>query len=490
MALITGWRRQGGPAGAGRPGSTGTPGGAGGLTGAGAPGSAGAGTGAPPGGARPTGRLRRLFGRGPVGRLRTQTAVAVLLVVGLLAAALLSFAAARDRLDHLQHVSEPRAATAADLYQQLADLDAQHAQALVVGYDTTPAAAAAAGRTPVLVDDGELAALTAQADRARISADLTALARSADPAQVGALLDQISRYDQLTGVEGELMDRAGGTEVAGSTPGDSVDAFAEAEAVLSEQVLPQVRTVLAQADAQVTGDRHAAEHAAARAELLVGVVGLAGLAVLVWWQRDLARRYQRLLSPPLLAATAAVLAVLLAAGLALFGAAGEVRTAVGRGYQPYATLSQVQVAGADAEAAENRWLVDRGYRPQLAAEFQAQSGTVRRLLAGQPDAAPVRARFDAWGTADARLRQLADGGDTVDAAVQLTGVTRGQVAFASYDFFTSLDQLAAQRLAVFTAHADRATSALAGWDVIPAAVLAPALLLIATGVRPRLAEFG
>ncbi|MFD0330351.1 hypothetical protein ACFQZC_24600 [Streptacidiphilus monticola] len=230
-------------------------------------------------------------------------------------------------------MSEPRAALAADLYVQLADLDAQHANALVYGYDLPPQPATAA-RQPQLVDDGVLAALTAQADQRRLADDLAALAGLAGPDAVRGLNLALDRYEEDGGVQDYARDAATTAPLAGSPEPRALTAYSVADALLRHDLLPRVRALLDDADAQVARDRDAAHGAAVRALVLLLLVGGVTLAQLLWWQRDLTARYRRVVNPALLAATAAVLAFVLAGSLALSGAAGEISAAVDQGYTP------------------------------------------------------------------------------------------------------------------------------------------------------------
>lgn len=435
-----------------------------------------------------------MFGRvtspaAPVLRLRLQAAAALLLVAALLAAALSAFATARTDLHRLATGSQPRAAAAADLHRTLADLDAQHANALVVGYASTPAPG---GAGPVLVDDGVLAALTAQADRRRVARDLALLAPSSS-AEVQDVIDALGSYDALSGTE-EFQATTQNAPVVGVAPVLALNYYAQAAGVLQQQLLPRVRALLDSANAQVAADRAAATGDARRGAALLAVLGALALALLLWWQADLARRHRRVLNPALLLATAAVLAVALGGGLGLLSAAGHVDDAVSRGHGPFAAVAGAQVAAADAEAAESRWLVDDAYRPSLQSSFDGLAGQLRALspdAAGSPELTPAVERTrTAYLAADAQLRQLARQGQLDQASVQLTGVTRGQLAFAYYDFGLQLDRLSAAADARFTAGAAAADGDLAPWSWAPSALLGPALLLIVLGVRPRLAEFG
>ncbi|MEY9849139.1 Tfp pilus assembly protein PilV [Streptacidiphilus sp. BW17] len=439
---------------------------------------------------------------GPVARLRTQAGVALLLTAALLVAALLGLADTAARTRQLTDISEPRAVAAGQLYRALSDLDAQRAKSLVVGYSAVPPAP---GATPELVDDGVLAALTAQTDQTDASQQLAALAVSAGADKVQPLLDQLSLYDAWTGTE----EYAVGTQadpVVGQPSPVALDTYAQADALLQSSLLPQVRSVMATADAQVDSDRDAAHTAALVSVWLLVALGVLALLALLWWQRDLARCYRRVLNVPLLVATACVMALVLGSASALLGAASEVDAAVNQGYTPYARLAQASVVAVDAEARESRWVVDPGYRDALAAQFQADAGQVRTLLAadgsgdggggdstastdGSAAASVVQQRFSAYLATDAGLRAVADGGDVNQAAIQLTGVGRSDVGFAYYDFSVHLDDLAATHAAAFTSHAVAADSDLNGWAATSAVLLGLALLLVLTGVRPRLREY-
>jgi hypothetical protein len=444
---------------------------------------------------------------GPVLRLRLQAAAALLLVAALLATALLAFAAARADLHRLATVSEPRAAAAVDLQRALADLDAQHADSLVVGYSSVRPED---GTEPVLVDDGVLAALTAQADRGEVARDLTLLASSAGSAgasaagsgssggaaagsaaagaEVQAIIDALGTYDSFSGTE-EFSATSQTAPVVGRPPDLALDYYGQAEGLLRQSLLPQVQALLTGADGQVASDRAAVASDARRGALLLAVLGAVTLALLAWWQIDLLRRHRRVFNPALLAATAAVLVVALAGGLALLSTAARVDDAVRGGYLPFSVVGQARVAAADAEAAQSRWLVDDAYRPSLQASFGELTGRLHRLTAGAAGSPGVARTQREYLASDGRLRELAGAGQLDQASVQLTGVTRGQVAFSYYDLGQQLDQVSAASAARFDAGVAAAGGDLSGWTAIPSALLGVALLLVLAGVRPRLAEF-
>ncbi|MEY9877126.1 hypothetical protein ABH931_006649 [Streptacidiphilus sp. MAP12-33] len=439
----------------------------------------------PAGPGRPAAARRRAVG--PVLRLRAQAGAALLLLAALLVTALAGFADTVARVHQLTAVSEPRAVAAGRLYQALADLDAQRAKSLVVGYAAPDPANPTA--TPALVDDGVLAGLTAQADQRDAAAALAQLA-SAAPQQVQSLLNTLNLYDAWTGTE-EYFVGTQADPVVGHPPAGAVDNYAQADALLQSQLLPAVSAVLGDADRQVASDRASVHDAATTYAVLLGTLGVATLLVLLWWQRDLTARYHRVLNGPLLAAAACVAALLVGSTSALLGAASEADTAVSAGYTPYARLSQASVAAVDAEARESRWVVDIDYRSALATAFQSDATQVKHLLAADdaPAAAVVRQRFDAYLASDTGLRQVADSGDINGAALRLTGVGRQDAAFSYYDFAVHLDALAADDAAAFATHGSAAAGDVSGWAAVSAAVMAVAMLLVLAGVRPRLREY-
>jgi hypothetical protein len=346
------------------------------------------------------------------------------------------------------------------------------------------------GQSPILVDDGVLAEVTAQQDQSRISADLVALsaAGGSTGGQVQALLDSLSRYDALSGTE-EYSVTSQLTPIVGRPPELALDYYDLADGQLQQNLLPKVNSLLAAGEQQVAQDRDAARQQARLGALLLGLVGLLAVGLLVWWQFDLVRRYRRVFNPPLLLATASVLAVALAGVVALLGTASEVAGAVSQGYSPYATTAQAQVEAAGAEASESRWLVDGAYRPMLQQQYTGLTRTLEGQLTTPSGDPGVIRTLRAYLAADTQLRSLADQGALDQAAVQLTGVTRGEVAFAYYDFSTQLDRLAQQQLALTADHFDAASDDLSGWTALPSVFLGIALLLTLAGVRPRLAEF-
>jgi hypothetical protein len=273
---------------------------------------------------------------------------------------------------------------------------------------------------------------------------------------------------------------------------------AQAGAVMTQTLLPTADELAADYQSQADHDAARVRADTRRWAVVVGLLGLATLLFLLWWQRELARDYRRLLSPPLVAATAAVLAVCLAGVLALTSCAGAAGTADRQGLRPWSRLAEASAVAAQAAAAESRWFVqgnDLGRSD--AALFTTLTGRLDTLLAPdgyataqeRPAYEDVLTRYRRFRADDTRLRRLKNDGKTDQAAVLLTTVGRGDIAFDFWDFATTLDDLAGRQLDDFATHAAGARSDLAGWPAVPSGVLGAGALLVLLAVRPRLAEY-
>jgi hypothetical protein len=435
------------------------------------------------------GRRRTPRLTGPV-RLIVQAMAALLAVNALCAAAVLGFGAARDGTAALRQAVADRAAIAAELHFALADLDAERADELIPGH--------APGHPEVPVGDTVLALITANQRRTEISAALRQLGGDRTQAtRVRAALDALGRYDELSG-QAEYADDQVADPEAGRPPTSAVDLSAQAGAVMRGQLLSDVdelnRTYQRQAAdlcARVRGEER-------QYAVVLGALGALALGLLVWWQRDLAVRYRRRLNPPLTVASLCVLVVVVAGTAGLLTAAGELDQATGQGLGPWVRLAEARTSAADAAAAQSRWFVqDPGAGAAYRDDHDAQMRRLDGLLTPGPGtsaaelpryAAALRP-LAAVRADDTTLRRLLAAGRLDDAAVVLTDVGRGHVAFDYWDFATRLDGLEQARRADFEARMTSAEQALDGWPAIPAGTPAGAAALALAGVWPRLAEY-
>jgi hypothetical protein len=427
--------------------------------------------------------------RQPV-RLGLQTAAALLALAALCVGAILGSLSVRSDAAALRVSVAERAAVAADLRFALADLDAQRADQLVPGH--------AAADPHISVGNRLLALITAQQRRREISAALRQLGSDTTQAdRVRSLLDALGRYDDAGGrtayVDEQQPDRA-----AGHPPAIAVAFSAEAGDIMHNDLLPQATALSRGYDAQATAAARTAHTAAVRSLWTVVLLGALALAVLLWWQAELARRYRRLLNPALVLATTAVLAVTLAGAVSFNSAATDLDTSVREGLRPWSRLAEARAVAADAAAAQSRWLVtDPGAAAQQRTRFTTLTRRLDTLLAPSgyatsaelPAYDDVRTRYGHFLADDRHLRRLIAAGRLDEAAAVLTNVARDNVAFDFWDFATTLTQLAAQQRSDATDAASIARSALDGWPAIPAGVLGAASLLVLAGVRPRFAEY-
>lgn len=424
---------------------------------------------------------------GPL-RLIVSAALALAALAALCAATVLGAVDVRGEVTELDTAVSQRAAVAAELRFALADLDAQRANSLVPGHSAL--------QPDVEVGNRLLALITAQQRRAEVSGLLRQL--GADPDQgdrVRSLLDALGRYDDA-GARSSYVDETHPGRPAGLPPHAAVALSSEAADVLRNELLP-VAAALSETYAEQAAHREsAARKSASWSAALVAASGVLALGFLLWWQRDLARRYQRVLNPALVAATAAALVVTVTGALSFASVASEVDAAGREGLRPWSRLAEARAVAADAAATQSRWLVhdtdSAGFQRE---RFDTLTRRLDVLLAPEPSTAEdpayqdVRTRYGHFRADDRKLRALRAAGRLDEAVTVLTEVGRGQVAFDFWDFATTLGALADHQASDFDRHTGRARSALAGWPAVPAGALTAAAVLVLLGVRPRLAEY-
>ncbi|SHL49584.1 hypothetical protein [Actinacidiphila paucisporea] len=431
----------------------------------------------------------RLLSGGPR-RLGVRTVAALVMLGALCAVAVIGAVAVRHDTARLRTTVTHRAAVSAQLRFALADLDAERADTLAPGH--------AAADHDTLVGNQLNALLTAQERRAQVSGLLQQL--GADRSRHGAvtgLLDGLGRYDDLSGRAAYVAEQDP-DPAAGHPPIRAVSLNVQAGNVMHDQLLPAAGRLSEAYQKQADEQRAAAHDAAVRWSLVIAALGLAAVAVLLWWQWEMARDYRRRFNPALVAASAAALAVTLAGGLALTATADAVTAAGEQGLRPWTRLAEAHAVAAQAAASESRWFV---HASAFGAADQQQFDDLAKALDGllspdgyatdaeRPAYLDVLARYGHFRADDVRLRSLKRSGDIEQGAAVLTEVGRGDVAFDFWDFSTTLDRLAGQQLADFSAQADDADDALGGWPGAPAGALGLAAVLVLLGVRPRLAEY-
>jgi hypothetical protein len=410
--------------------------------------------------------------RGAPARLYAFVALALAGLLALGAAITVGVNNARSGLGDVADRSAPRAATAADLYFALADLDAQVANVLLVGSNEE-------------IGNRQLALRQMRERRARITADLQTLSAGGAPAEtVKVLIDGLGRYDSYVG-QARLADEQVQDRPAGRPPVLALNYFAGATSILHDDLLPAADRLGRSASEKLAADADSDRVDARWAALVVGIVGLLLVAVLisgqVWW----ARRFHRILAPGLVAVTIAV-AVLTGTAVALLtDHASRLRSAQTQAFDPFLALARARATASDANADESRFVILPDRAELYRDGYTAKSARLAQAVPNER----VASRLAAFRRDDEALRAAVAAG-RLDVAVGLaTKVGRGNLAFDFYDYQTALGQAADAELADFDSRADAADDALAGWPWIPLAVLGASGLLIVATVRPRLREY-
>jgi hypothetical protein len=385
-------------------------------------------------------------------------------------------------------VAAPQAATAADLYFALSDLDAQVARLVLAGDDDTLAAT-------------QIDALATYRERSgQVDADLqrslTAADDAADRATALALLDDLAVY----------RERVWQTL---STSGDKLGYYTQATNVLHLQLLPGAQR-LREASQDRLDQAYAAKQTTQQWGIAVAL-GLGGLLVvfLLVLQVWLARRFRRLLNPALLIATVLTVALAGPAAIVLAVQGQRLGDAREQSLTPYLELSQARAISYDAAADTSRYLVSGGlayYKQDFAAKSacltkggacgpggESVVGGLPQVAAG-PDVSPdlasqVIQRWAAYQRDQDKITGLADGGHRPDAVAALTGIRRGDAAFDFSYFDDAVDQIATARQASFDSTLHSTRQLLTGWTEIPLGAAVLVLILVPLGVRRRFAEY-
>lgn len=425
------------------------------------------------------------------GLLRLFTTVTAAVAAVLLIALTLVMISVRDQVRVIGREAAPQAATAADLYFVLSDLDAQVTRILLAG-DSDESASSRIDALGVYRDRGY------QADR-----DLQQ--STADSAVTLRLMDGLAVYRQRVG-----------QALAAPAASDRIGYWTQATNLLHQRLLPDAQLLREQSQ-QSLDDAYARKSATETTGTAVAVLlGGSLVALLLFLQVWLARRFRRFWNPALLAATALSLLLLTAATIVLQLQSRQLAEGRDAGLGPYLALSELRALGYDAAADTGRYLVSANlsyYRDDFTAKSACLTGDPSCLRspflfgasvtsgASASDAASARgglavlagsAAADRWAAYQAvhqRIVSLADSGQTDEAVRLLTGIRRGDAAFDFAYFDASVATAAETRRRDFDRSLRAAETTLTGWSWLPALFLLTVLTLLPLSVRPRLAEY-
>ena len=454
-------------------------------------------------------------------RLLTLGTLAVLLSAGLGTLIATSATGAGTEVNVIGEQAAPQVRVTTDLYFALSDLDAQAANALLVG--TSPAMAS------------ERTAALKLYEQRRTQADTDLQQAAADGGSdlvvqqgVRTALNQLGLYESL--VSQALLVNQQGADPAGRPSAATLAQYRQATDLM-QTVLTGVQK-LTDHNHTILGDTYAQDSAdSASTQVWIGVLGGLLVLVLVAIQVQLWLRQRRKLNPALLGATVVALLVTVLGVAALGSEAASLRTAKQDAFDSIVALAQARAVSYDANADESRYLVD----PQRAAQYQQAFETKIQSLASFPSVGLARyepalstamdnyrknnadvgfggyfgkelnnvtfagegqaaqhtiAAFQTYLTDDQHLRAFNTSGN-LSGAIQFdisTAPGNSDYAFNAYD--SALVELIGINQNAFTASIGQAQSALAGWTLLVPGIAALLILgLTALGLWPRIAEY-
>ena len=414
-------------------------------------------------------------------RMRLWVAVTILVAATLLATLSLLMARVQEQVRIIGDEAAPQAATAADLYFALSDMDAQVARLVLVGDSD-----ALAGT--------QIDALGTYQQRSRqVDADLqkslTTSSSEADRAAVLDLLDNLAVY----------RERVWQTLTAGNA---AAGYYTQATNVLHLDLLPAAQALRDGSEQRLSdayaGKKETQVWAVTLALVLGGVLLILLLGLQVW----LARRFRRLLNPALLAATVLTVALVIPAIVVLTLQGQRLASARDDSLTPFLRLSQARAISYDAAADTSRYLISNNlafYDDDFKRKSACLAGSggcdvALPAVAGGSDVSPsqtdqVVARWQAYQKDHQTIIGLASSGKKDEAVGALTGIRRGDAAFDFSYYDAAVGEVADARKAAFDQAMDDVSTLMTGWAIIPLVVMGLVIVLVPVAVRRRFAEY-
>ncbi|MEV0592731.1 hypothetical protein AB0I38_15035 [Nonomuraea cavernae] len=432
-------------------------------------------------------------------RIRVITGVTVASLALLFAALAVGSASAGDGLRVIGRDAGPQVVATAGLYLGLSDMDAQVADALLMGREYGQQRQAALARYEQRRSEANQALMKAF----ELSGD-----NPAERQTVQSVLDGLGRYERLAGQALLLDTRAG--HAAGPPPDEVVEIYRQATDLMRRVLLPQAYNLTLENGTIVreTYDDKNVTVPAVRAAVVVA--GLLALGCLIWLQVFLTRRFRRVFGPALLVATL-VTAIALVTGMNVLGQnTGDLRTAKSQGFDSILTVARARAISNSMQGDQSRFLLDKVRADTYEHTYLDKAQTVFYLPAGNLDTyhAAVRSgsegylglmgaqlggadgrraleAYTAFQAADTKFRELAVSGRNSEAVAARLGPVRE--AFDAYD--KTLLAIAERHQTVFERAVGSGESALDNlWRLLPFAIGGIGLLVLA-GVWPRLKEY-
>ncbi|MFY7064542.1 hypothetical protein ACOQFV_01615 [Nocardiopsis changdeensis] len=471
-------------------------------------------------------RFRRWLATTPA-RVWLLTLVSAAAIIGLFASASHTLGQARAGLDVLGRGAGPQAMATTDLYLSLADMDARIADVLLMGTDH----GLGSGREDALE---QYEAGREQANKSLLEAASLTEGDTVEERNVQEVLDGLGAYERLVTQALLRNDEAGAAP--GEVNAEALESYRAATRLMHTELLPKAFNLGLDSSAIVRANHEDGQAAVTLGLLWVGGVGVAVLLSLLGLQVYLRLKFRRRFNLPLIAAS--VLTVVLTAGViqALVGSGGHQRDAKEEGLDAAMSLARGGAIATDMQADQSRYLLDPEQadnyqqvylersqqvlsRPvdnladyytavdEVAASYPELPGSDGSdpddpgtlgylgqrahdaLLPGQQDRlADVLGAYNEIQTQDRLMREAVRNDDLGEAIGIRMGVADSENGtFAAYE--EALDGLTEAHREEFARGIRQGDAALAPWAwLLPAGALV-LLLLVALGVRPRLAEY-
>ena len=462
----------------------------------------------------PPGRARLpLVPRSVAGRVRALTVLTLLSLAGLLAVTAAAVGDARAGLRVIGHDAGRQVVETGNLYFHLSTMDAQLANALLIGEGQN----AGADRQDALrkYDRSRWAAGEALLNAARLADE------NPEKATARESLDALARYEQLAGRA--LLLSGDGRH----SPAEVQRVYQQATDLMKRHLLPKAYNLTLDNGSLVRTTYQSKRDAVLVGQIGVVVLGLLTLGLLLALQIYLLARFRRVLNPAL-AAGSLLLAVLVAAStVMLAGQQGHMSRAKSDGFDSLLALWRVRGIGTNAHADVTRALLDpqhadtygqvylskaqtllfwkddtnlTSYVEALQEDIGSSGDPTRKgrlgLLGSEADHTRLPGQREAYRTllrnylafqrSDAQAWNLIREGQGGQAArTRLNG--RSSQAFQAYD--ESLNALITIHDAALRDAVEKGDARTRLWNtVLPVAGLVLVVLVLG-GVRPRLAEY-
>jgi hypothetical protein len=470
---------------------------------------------------RNTARFRRLGLQTTPGRIRALAAVVVLAIAGFYFLANIAVGNARDGLRVIGHDAGPQVLATGDLYFALSDMDSQVASILLTGREHSPGT-----RQEALQRYNQD---RATADRAAIQAAELSAGDPTDQATVRSILDGLGRYERLAS-QAMVLD-AQANHPAGPPPRNVIAVYRQATDLMTQELLPPAYNLTLEGGATVR-EAYAAKHSAVLSgRLWVALAGLAVIAALAGLQTFVTARFRRRLNLALAVATLGLLLLTVSAVRLLSDQAAHLQAAKTSGFDSILTMARARAISNSLHADESRFLLDPGradtyslaYLDKSQAVLYAASrnlgeyytalGTAIKAYHANPRAVrflgfygdearahpgpavtTLLSRFQQFQTDDQRIRRLTGAGHDRQAAMLVTGHSAGSPGYSFDQYDQAVVSLIARHRGTFdqtirAGDRELGRSVAGNWSVVLPLAAVGAAVLVAVGIRARLAEY-